>query len=241
MREYRTKQELRNKVKKISLFFILMGVIGFVTSGCNGSSDDNISTADLKPAAQSAQESVFDAKAASVMTDESDAAADANANTNAVVDLDETNLSTDVDKMARMTIEDYGRPNPFLPPSEAIDTTRTVSELPFELVNPPEDPTVDSDASRIIKTKVSGILYDDHNPAAILNMEGTDYLVRTGDVINNYKVLAIYKNDVAVQLGDNIYKAGVGELLATNKIHHNTVPNLDKRFGGSDVKMSIEN
>ena len=143
--------------------------------------------------------------------------------------------------MARMTIEDYGRPNPFLPPSEAIDTTRTVSEMPFELVNPPEDPTVDSDASRIIKTKVSGILYDDHNPAAILNMEGTDYLVRTGDVINNYKVLAIYKNDVAVQLGDNIYKAGVGELLATNKIHHNTVPNLDKRFGGSDVKMSIEN
>ena len=49
-------------------------------------------------------------------------------------------------------------------------------------------------------------------------MEGTDYLVRTGDVINNYKILAIYKDNVAVQLGDNIYKAGVGELLALNKL-----------------------
>ena len=225
MREYRLEKDFKNIIKKTGIFVLFLSIISFVSAGCGG--EDALKTSDLQPAEQV---SVFDEKASDMLAQDS-------AGTVAV-DLDEVNLS-ETDKMAQLAIEDYGRVNPFLPPSEAVDMTRAVSSLPYELITPPEDATADSDASRIIRTKVSGILYDNSNPAAILNMEGTDYLVRTGDVINNYKVLAIYKDNVAVQLGDNIYKAGVGELLAENKINHNIVPNLERRFGGSNVKMNI--
>lgn len=228
MREFRLEKDFLNIIRKISLFALFLCVISFVTSGCGG--DNTLNESDLQPI-NSSQESVFDEKAADMMAKDGGATA--------VIDIDSETADT-TDKMAQLAIEDYGRANPFLPPNEAIELTRSVSTLPYELVNPPSDPTVDSDASRIVQTKVSGILFDEHNPAAILNMEGTDYLVRTGDVINNYKVLAIYKNNVAVQLGENIYKAGVGELLATNKINQNIVPNLENRFGGSKVKMDIE-
>ena len=225
MRECRLEKDFKNIIKKTGIFVLFLCIISFVSAGCGG--EDALKTSDLQPAEQV---SVFDEKASDMLAQDS-------AGTVAV-DLDEVNLS-ETDKMAQLAIEDYGRVNPFLPPSEAVDMTRAVSSLPYELITPPEDATADSDASRIIRTKVSGILYDNSNPAAILNMEGTDYLVRTGDVINNYKVLAIYKDNVAVQLGDNIYKAGVGELLAENKINHNIVPNLERRFGGSNVKMNI--
>lgn len=225
MRECRLEKDFKNTIKKTGIFVLFLSIISFVSAGCGG--EDALKTSDLQPAEQV---SVFDEKASDMLAQDS-------AGTVAV-DLDEVNLS-ETDKMAQLAIEDYGRVNPFLPPSEAVDMTRAVSSLPYELITPPEDATADSDASRIIRTKVSGILYDNSNPAAILNMEGTDYLVRTGDVINNYKVLAIYKDNVAVQLGDNIYKAGVGELLAENKINHNIVPNLERRFGGSNVKMNI--
>ena len=225
MRECRLEKDFKNIIKKTGIFVLFLSIISFVSAGCGG--EDALKTSDLQPAEQV---SVFDEKASDMLAQDS-------AGTVAV-DLDEVNLS-ETDKMAQLAIEDYGRVNPFLPPSEAVDMTRAVSSLPYELITPPEDATADSDASRIIRTKVSGILYDNSNPAAILNMEGTDYLVRTGDVINNYKVLAIYKDNVAVQLGDNFYKAGVGELLAENKINHNIVPNLERRFGGSNVKMNI--
>lgn len=227
MRELNLEKDLKYCIKKIMLVPVFLGIIGIISVGCSGG-DTSLDQADLQPKNEPVTESVFDAKASSML------APDAAGNDNEMSSIDETELSPENDKMVNLAIEDYGRPNPFLPPSEAIEMARAASSaLPYELIDPPQDATADSDASRIINTKVSGILYDDHNPAAILNMDGTDYLVRTGDVINNYKVLAIYKTNVAVQLGDNIYKAGVGELLAENKINHNVVPNLERRFGGA--------
>ena len=76
-------------------------------------------------------------------------------------------------------------------------------------------------------------MYDKQNPSAILNIESSDYLVRSGDVVNGYKVLSISPQTVTVQLGANVYKAGVGELLATDGLQYNTISNLDKKFGGS--------
>ena len=81
-------------------------------------------------------------------------------------------------------------------------------------------------------TVVSGILFDKFSPSAILNIEGTDYLVKKGDVVNNYKVLAIAQDSVTVQLGKNTYKAGIGEILTEGSLNHNNVSNLSKKFGG---------
>jgi len=140
-------------------------------------------------------------------------------------------------KMTLISVADSGRSNPFLPAGENI----LPSSLPkFNLLAPPETAPVDSDASKVMSTTISGILYDKYSPSAIINIEGTDYLVKRGDVINHYNVLSIGKTQVLVQLGKNIYKAGVGELLTLSDMNFNTIANLNKKFGGNAVTINVK-
>ncbi len=121
--------------------------------------------------------------------------------------------------------------NPFLPYRDIGGTS--VSDIPnYELIEPPEAVNENSDAARVMDTIVSGILYDKYSPSAILNIEGNDYLVKKGDVVNNYKVMNIAQDSVTVKLGNNVYKAGIGEILTEGEVTHNDVSNLSKKFGG---------
>ena len=131
-------------------------------------------------------------------------------------------------KTVSLTIADSGRADPFMPSVEVASSGSN-----YDIIAPSDTITADPDASRVVSTKVSGIMYDKTNPSAIINIEGSDYLVRSGDVLNNYKVLSIGPASVTVQLGANIYKAGVGEMFATDGLNHNTISNLDSKFGGS--------
>lgn len=135
------------------------------------------------------------------------------------------------DKMVSLSVEDYGRANPFLPAGESFANIRSYG---YELMAPPESVSSDdTEAVKVVSTKVSGIMYDVNSPSAILNIEGSDYLVRSGDYINNYKVLAIGKESVTVQLGSNVYKARVGEVLSDAEMNYNNVYNLQNKFGGA--------
>ncbi len=137
-----------------------------------------------------------------------------------IVDIEKTE-----DKMVSLSVEDYGRANPFLPANGA--------GFGVDLMAPPETLSEGSEAAKVVTTKVSGIMYEANNPSAILNIEGSDYLVRSGDHINNYKVLSISKSLVTVQLGANIYKAGVGEVLPDGEMNFNKEDNLEHKFGGA--------
>ena len=122
--------------------------------------------------------------------------------------------------------------NPFLPYRDVGGNSR-VNDVPqFELVAPPEVINEGSDAARVMDTVVSGILYDKYSPSAILNIEGNDYLVKKGDTVNNYKIVAIAQDSVTVKLGNNTYKAGIGEILTEGSLNYNDVANLNKKFGG---------
>jgi len=122
--------------------------------------------------------------------------------------------------------------NPFLPYRD-ITETGVVNDIPaFNIVEPPEYVNENSDAARVMDTIVSGILYDKFSPSAIINIEGNDYLVKKGDVVNNYKVLDITQDSVTVKLGANVYKAGIGEILTEGTIKQNEVSNLSNKFGG---------
>ncbi len=121
--------------------------------------------------------------------------------------------------------------NPFVPYREIGGTSAT--DVPsYSLVEPPETLNEGSDAARVMDTMVSGILYDKFSPSAILNIEGNDYLVKKGDVVNNYRILNIAQDSVTVKLGANTYKAGIGEILTEGTLNHNDVSNLSKKFGG---------
>ena len=56
--------------------------------------------------------------------------------------------------------------------------------------------------------------------------------VKKGDVVNNYKVVSILQDSVTVQLGNNTFKAGIGEILTEGSVNYNDVSNLNKKFGG---------
>ena len=122
--------------------------------------------------------------------------------------------------------------DPFLPYRNISGTTTALDVPKFNLVEPPEVISEDSEAARVMDTTVSGILYDKYSPSAILNIEGNDYLVKKGDTVNNYKVLSIMPDSVTVKLGANTYKAGIGEILTGGSLNHNDVSNLDNKFGG---------
>ena len=127
--------------------------------------------------------------------------------------------------------------NPFVPyrtiKSDLQNNSELVNDVPrFDLVSPPESLAEGSDAARIMDTVVSGILYDKFSPSAILNIDGNDYLVKKGDTVNNYKVLAIAQDSVTVKLGNNTYTAGIGEILTEGSVNYNNVSNLSKKFGG---------
>jgi len=143
----------------------------------------------------------------------------------------------DTDKMVSIPVENLGRANPFMPPNEAALIASQVphEKLQYDLLEPLDAPVADPAAQKVVTTKVSGIMYDKSNPSAILNIEGSDYFVRSGDVINGYKILSIGKNHVTVQMGSNVYKAGVGQLVTDGQteVNYNTVANLSKKFGGS--------
>ena len=122
--------------------------------------------------------------------------------------------------------------NPFLPYRDIGDKP-VVNDVPMaDLVPPPEASEINPDVARLMDTVVSGILYDKYSPSAILNIEGNDYLVKKGDIVNNYKVVNIMKDSVTVKLGSNVYKAGIGEILTEGELNHTNDPNLSKKFGG---------
>ena len=127
--------------------------------------------------------------------------------------------------------------NPFVPyrklGNEVQTTPDLINDIPkFDLISPPEELAVEPDASKIMTTTVSGILYDKYSPSAILNVDGNDYLVKKGDSVSKYKVVAIERDSVTVKAGNNTYKAGIGELLTDGSVNYNDVSNLNKKFGG---------
>ncbi|MFA7659035.1 MAG: hypothetical protein WCY19_06355 [Candidatus Gastranaerophilaceae bacterium] len=139
-------------------------------------------------------------------------------------------------KMVLISVGNSGRSNPFLPAYENVAPSSSLSYL----TAPPETLKTGSEASKIMTTIISGILYDKYSPSAIINIEGTDYLVKRGDIINHYKILSIDKTQVLVQLGKNVYRAGVGELLSQTNLNYNTISNLNKKFGGNYVSISVK-
>ena len=155
-------------------------------------------------------------------------------NSGATVDIAQ---DEDTDKMVSISVENLGRPNPFVPLGESTSQVSSIPQekLKYDLPEPLETPSADPGAQKVVSTKVSGIMYDKNNPSAILNIDGSDYLVRSGDVINGYKVLSISKSVVTVKMGHNIYKAGVGQLVDNGQgsVNYNTVANLSNKFGGA--------
>lgn len=112
-----------------------------------------------------------------------------------------------------------------------------INPYSFTLPTPPTSlASASSDAAKITRTKVVGIMYNKVSPSAIINVDDKDYLVRQGDKIigQEYKVVQINPSYITVNLGANIYSAGIGELFSREDFNktQNDLYDLRNRFGG---------
>ena len=211
-----------NKKIGVGISVLIFALILFNTTGCTQKEEEPLVSAEVKELPQDKINVGNDGVNAAIAPDEPTQPLEAKKEEN----------KEDKVLMVAMSVEDTGRMDPFLPDNESFNISSARSNLGYDLLPPPDAVTADSEAAEVMGTKVSGIMYDSYNPSAILNIGGSDYLVRSGDIINGYKVLSIAKAYVAVQKGANIYKAGVGEMLTTGEINYNTVSNLENKFGG---------
>lgn len=151
----------------------------------------------------------------------------------------ETNLLSQLptkDNKVTLNIRTDGRRNPFAPFVERSLT----ADGKFDIIEPPQyipDEAVDQD---LMKTTVSGILYNEQKSSAIINVNGTDHLVNKGDKIAGFQITNITRNKVFVKKGYNIISAGVGESLEAPVLTYNEIYDLPNKFGGKYQHVNKE-
>ena len=105
-----------------------------------------------------------------------------------------------------------------------------------DLIMPPVNPEPDPEVQQLMTLKISGIMYTPDSPSAIINIAGSDQLVRKGDKFNGFSVEGISKDKVTVRNGKNTYTASIGETLDIEAVGINAIPNLNKKFAGPYTK-----
>lgn len=122
-----------------------------------------------------------------------------------------------------------GRVDPFMP---YMQKEALAKQPKFELIAPPTTiPEADPVVDELVQTKISGIMYDQARPSAIVNFGGEDQLVHKGDVVKGYNIVNITKNSVVIKYKNNIYQATVGQSL-DDGVNLNPVSGLSNQFGG---------
>lgn len=121
----------------------------------------------------------------------------------------------EAEKKQTIEVVPTGRANPFAPLQKYIPVQVPKMEITYSdnfIPAPPQSYGVpDERIDKMITIAVSGIMYDDQRPSAIITYDNNDYFVQKGDKLDDYKVLNISKNYVVLGLGQNTYKAMVGE------------------------------
>lgn len=133
-------------------------------------------------------------------------------------------------KSAVFDIDAGGRITPFVPYRER---NLTYSSLDFgDLPLPPSSGEMDEILSSLVSAKVTGILYDEVSPSAIINVLEDDYLVKPGDIVESFEIESITKDYVAIKTGSNVYRAKVGDIV-DGELYGTGVYNLGHRFAGT--------
>lgn len=136
------------------------------------------------------------------------------------------------------------RQNPFKPPvvhQEYEDKYEQMDGIQFEIIEPPKRLVPDKNIEKLLQTQISGILYDEDSPSAIVNLAGRDEFVKIGDEISGYKIKNITRNKVEISYKNNTYVASVGELFVPGKLEAQpAVANLSNKFAGRYKQEDVE-
>lgn len=122
-----------------------------------------------------------------------------------------------------------GRPDPFLP----SDSKLAQEQIKFDLVAPPTTvPEADAKIDSLMSIKITGIMYDNVRPSAIIVLDGNEQLIHKGDYVMDYQVLDITKDKVLVKYKTNTFEISAGQTVKHEGVNINPVSSLSKQFGG---------
>ncbi len=148
-----------------------------------------------------------------------------------------SNLNSNEDNNSIMVVYNKAsRLNPFKPPiieKSEDQAYETINNTQFEIIEPPVTSVPDENLTKLLQTQISGILYDNESPSAIINLNGMDQFVKIGDTISGYKIDGITRDKVQISYKNNSYVAAVGELFTRGSLEKQpAVANLEKKFAG---------
>ena len=154
------------------------------------------------------------------------------------------------EKFVTLSVQNGGRINPFTPPAGFENSTAKYAFSDYEILSPPEEVPADEaaeEAKKLMKVTVSGILFDNVKPSAIINVNGSDYFVQIGDKVDDFQVIAINTQYVAIKDGTNTYRAQVGESFSNSSpVSGMAQRQTSGKFAGakqytstSDVEVSV--
>lgn len=221
----------------------------FYDKAADGSNGDNGAAANAQAAAPQGDVATVDVeltpgvskapdKKASAGTEGKDAKAEAPEKTMSAIEKAMAKKKADKEKEGRVGLNNAvvipvssgGRPDPFLPYNQQASMA---VKPKFDLVAPPmEIPESDPMIDKVFEFKLTGIMYDNIRPSAILSVDGAEQLVHKGDVVMGYKILDITRKTVTVKYKSNTYEVSAGQSIGAN-VNLNPVSSLSKQFGGA--------
>lgn len=128
-----------------------------------------------------------------------------------------------------ISIIEKGRKNPFRSYQEknlVLGNDPVLGKIP----KPPQLNS-NSDIDSLLSIKITGILYDNKKPSALVYINDEEYLVHKNDNIFDFKIHDITPENVVISKGLNVYKAGIGEIIdgvetgSSEDIDPNSLPN----------------
>ena len=136
-----------------------------------------------------------------------------------------------------------GRSNPFMPTSKYATTSIPETSIAYDNSGIPKPPEAygekEEETLQLMSIIVSGIMYDDVKPSAIITYDNNDYFVQKGDKLDNYKIVDITKTCVMIALGNNVYRANIGEEFKVSSKFDGRAQYIPQGQGGGRQYYSI--
>lgn len=150
----------------------------------------------------------------------------------------------DDEKMTTISLNKFGRSNPFQPFAQRSLTGTNISKvsnLPKLNIDVPPPPLLNNDENipKFLSIKVNGILYDTAGSSAIVNVNNSDYVVHKGDFIFQYSVVMITPTNVVLRYKNNIFKVAIGDII-DGSINYDPVRRMRLYTGANKLSYMID-
>lgn len=136
-----------------------------------------------------------------------------------------------------------GRSHPFMPIAKYAKSDIPDASILYDksgIPKPPESYGIQEEETvQLMTIAVSGIMYDEVKPSAIITYDNNDYFVQKGDKLDNYRIIEIARNHVTIAHNNNTYRANIGEEFKVSTKFEGSAQFMSQKDGGGRQYYSV--